>query len=109
MTVVELMRWSLMVFVLGLAGTVAVLLLIGRINVLGLLRDKNTGGFSPARLQSLTVTLAGAATYLGMALGSKSGLPDPPPELLAALGGSHAVYLGAKVTSALRANFFKNT
>ena len=95
------MRWSVLTFVIGLAGSVALLLLLGRIRILGVLRDKRTGGFSPSRLQSLAVTLGGAATYLGMVL-SEGKLMDPPVELVVALGGSHSLYLGAKAFSAWR-------
>ena len=97
------MRWSLLIFMAGLAVCITALLLTGRIRMLGVLSDKRTGALSPARVQSLVITLAGAATYLSMSLTETTGrLPDPPDWLLAALGGSHALFLGAKVLSAWR-------
>jgi len=102
-SLIDFMRWSLLLFIGGLAGCVTMLLLLGRIKILGILRDKRTGALSPARIQSLVVTLAGAAAYLSMAITEKSGtLPDPPDWLIASLGGSQALFLGAKALSTWR-------
>lgn len=105
MDIVQFLRVSLLLFISGLAGTVAILMLFGRIRIAGVLRDKRTGVFSPARLQSTVVTLATAGTYLGLSITHDGGLPDPPGELIGALGGSHALYLGAKVLAAWRTRF----
>ena len=89
------------VFLAALAAIVAFQMLTGRINTSGLLSDPRDGSFSPARLQMLVASLAVAAAYLGR-LGDWhdfSSLPDIPPEQLALLGGSHAIYLGGKGAS----------
>ena len=88
-------------------------LLTGGIRTAGLLRDKATGQVSPARIQLLVLTLVGAGTYLGLvleglqhaaseaALGRELSLPSPPQELFWLLGGSQAIYLGAKSAAQL--------
>jgi hypothetical protein len=76
----------------------------GGINLRGLLTSKEDGpGFSTTRVQLLFTTLVGAFGYLGFALNNIASctakgcsLPGPPTEVLALLGGSHALYLGAK-------------
>ena len=81
-------------------------LLVGRINMRGLLHGRRRDGseyFSPERVQLLIGTLAFAGTYLGeLARAIPHGsLPDVAPRWLFLLGGSHAVYLGRKAYSSL--------
>jgi hypothetical protein len=79
---------------------VAYQMLTGRINTSGLLDDKLTGRrFSPERLQLLIITVGGALFYLVQVIHSSGSLPPLPHELLLVLGGSNALYLGAKTAS----------
>jgi hypothetical protein len=73
-------------------------LLNGSIATRGLLSDKSTHEFSPARLQLLVATLFGALFYLFKALdpSSMGRLPEIPEEVMLLLGGSNILYLGAK-------------
>lgn len=73
----------------------------GKISLAGLLDTKEPDGsrsFSPARLQLLLFTIVVAARYLhAVAVNpDQSSLPALPQSVIAALGGSHAVYLGGK-------------
>ena len=94
-------------FLLGsLALIVAYKMLTGGINMEGLLddkKDKQTAGFSPARVQLLILTLFGAGYYLLLTVkdGYPTEFPEVPQELLALVGGGNLVYLGAKARSML--------
>ncbi len=74
--------------------------LTGGVNTKGLLAHKETGAFSPARLQLLLFSLIAAGAYLSSlmeaAAAGRYAFPEVPQELLLALGGSQALYLGAK-------------
>lgn len=89
------------VFIIVLFATVIFKLLARQINVRGLLRDKESGAFSPGRLQLLIVTLSGACLYFFKIIGAADTgtLPPVPDELLLILGGSNAGYLGGKIYS----------
>jgi hypothetical protein len=82
------------IFLGGLILIVVYQTLTGKINVDGLLVDSETGEVSPARIQLLVFTLAGALYYAYRAATAPEGLPEIGQELLLLLGGSHAVYLG---------------
>ena len=89
----------------GCFAVVAYKLLTGQIPLAGLLYGKEPGGratFSPARLQLLIFTAAVATRYLGEVIANprQDSLPHLPLSVVAALGGSHAVYLGGKAVSA---------
>ena len=89
----------------GCFAVVAYKLVIGEISLAGLLYGKEPGGraaFSPARLQLLIFTAAVAAIYLGEVIANprQDSLPHLPLGIVAALGGSQAVYLGGKMVSA---------
>lgn len=101
-TVLRCEIWALLI---GLASIIAYQLLTGRINTRGLLRDKMNGrAFSPSRLQLLMATAAGALYYVLLIFANeKPGeFPEVPRALLVLLGGSHAFYLGGKLTGLLR-------
>ncbi len=85
-----------MVLLGALAALLGYWMLIGKINVQGLLSDKSDGSLSPGRVQLLILTLSGALFYLGQVFHDPSRLPNVPPELLLIIGGSHVVYLGGK-------------
>jgi hypothetical protein len=100
-------------FLLALAAIVLMGMLTGAINISGLLNGmrRNENGnlepyFSPERAQLLIFTLATAFTYVsGLFQNPTPGkLPDLPQGLVAALGGSHAIYLGGKAYSMLLRN-----
>lgn len=90
-----------MVFLGALLVIITFKLLAGQINVRGLLSDKETGTFSPGRLQLLMATLSGAAFYFFKIIDAEdiTTLPPVPAELLLIVGGSNAVYLGGKIYS----------
>ena len=93
--------WS---FLLGVVTIVAYQLLTGKINMNGLLYEKNSRhGFSPGRLQLLLFTLGGAVYYVLRVLGNPElgKFPEVPNEFLLLLGGSNVFYLGGKFYSLL--------
>jgi hypothetical protein len=103
---------ELWIFLIGLLILVAYGMLTGTINTRGMLADKigggsgsspptpSRGGFSPARVQMLLATLAVAFYYVGqVSTTAQTGtFPTIPKEMLYVLGGSHAFYLGSKIT-----------
>ena len=96
------------VFILFMSALLLVVvfkLLGGQINTRSLLEDKETGAFSPGRLQLLIVTLGGAMFYFFEIVGvaDPGTLPPVPAELLLIIGGSNVGYLGGKIYS----KFFK--
>lgn len=98
------LRYEIWIFLTVLAALVAYQLLTGRINTRGLLRDKMSGReFSPGRLQLLMATVGGALYYVLLIFANeKPGeFPEVPSSLLLLVGGSHAFYLGGKVSSLL--------
>ncbi len=100
-------RYEIEFLLAGLGAVVAFQIITGRINTKGLLSDKTkkgVGTFSPARLQLLIFTLAVAFYVLGKVMNSIAAGGDPQfPQIdmnvLLILGGSHALYLGAKTLS----------
>jgi hypothetical protein len=56
---------------------------------------------SPARVQSLSITLFVALYYLVQVIQNCKELPALPGALVALLAGSHAVYLGGKAQAML--------
>lgn len=94
-------RIEIWVLLVALAAVVTYKLLTGSINTRGILRDKVTGEFSLGRLQMLIFTLAGAALYVRLVLGSPTEFPRVPEALVWLVGGSNFVYLGGKSFSAL--------
>ena len=107
------LRWEVLIFLLGLAGTVAYQLLTGEINTRYLLygtvtgRKENDGRyFSPERVQLLVFTLGTALYYLmQVTTTAQSGkFPDIPDGWPALMGGSNAIYLGGKAYARWFAN-----
>jgi hypothetical protein len=96
-------RYEIGFLLAGLVAVVAFQIITGRINTKGLLSVRAKNGvlsFSPARLQLLMFTLAIAAHVLSQVMKSVAGgtpkFPEIDPNVLVILGGSHALYLGAK-------------
>lgn len=108
-SILNFARIEIEVFLVALTLVVAFQLLTGKINVGGLLLEK-TGygaggavGYSPARLQMLLITLAGAFYLISKVLDNiHHGIllfPNIDEKWLLLLGGSHSIYLGGKVNS----------
>jgi len=94
-------RWEMILLLGGLMVVVAYKMLTGGIDCSGLLTVKggtDDQSFSPARVQMLMATVITGVYYLLQVFDSRSvdSLPDLPAPMVAMLGGSHAVYLGAK-------------
>ena len=105
-TLTAVVRFEIWFLLGSLALVVAYKMLTGGINMKGLLddkKDKQTAGFSPARVQLLILTLFGAGYYLLLTVkdGYPTEFPEVPQELLALVGGGNLVYLGAKARSML--------
>jgi hypothetical protein len=86
-------------------GIVVYKIATGNIGLTGLLDAKQPDGrpaFSAARLQLLMFTVVVAGYYLHEIIVNphRAALPDLPQSVVAALGGSHAVYLGGKTLTA---------
>jgi hypothetical protein len=87
-----IVRYEIWFLAGGLALIVGFRLLTGGINTKGLLNDKVSGAYSPARLQLLLFTLGGAVYYASLCYHAKAFAPVPN-QLAAALGGSNAFYV----------------
>jgi hypothetical protein len=57
---------------------------------------------SAGRIQALVVTLFVAGYYLLQVIHNQKELPEIPALMVAALGGSHALYLGGKARAMLK-------
>ncbi|MEH6629821.1 MAG: hypothetical protein V7776_03290 [Halopseudomonas aestusnigri] len=96
-----ILKTSIVVFLSSVSLIIAFGLLSGRINLTGLLKDKENGEFSPGRLQLLIFTIGGGVFYLSKILSDPhlKSLPEVPNEVLLIIGGSNLGYLLAKVYS----------
>ena len=97
----QVVRWEVAVFLLGLAGIVAFQLMTGRINTRKLLSTKqggSKGAVSPERVQLLLMTLGTAGYYVmqASAAATSGHLPAVPNSWPAAIGGSNLIYLAGK-------------
>ncbi|MFZ0425081.1 MAG: hypothetical protein WAL80_19560 [Xanthobacteraceae bacterium] len=81
------------------AALVAIAAARGEVNLRGLLTD-TAGAFSPGRLQLLIATLLVCLYYLGTVVASPNAtaMPALPAWFVAAMLGSHGIYLGGKST-----------
>jgi len=102
---IQLVRWEIWIFLLGLAAIIVLQLLTGKINTQYLLYGTITGKkendgryFSPERVQLLVFTIGGAFYYVSQVMASaQSGkFPEIPESLVLAMGGSNVIYLGGK-------------
>jgi hypothetical protein len=98
-------KWQIEIFILVLAGLIAVKVLTGEINTSGLLYGRISGRkrgqdryFSPERVQLLVLTIGASLYYLGLVLDNPNPgtFPELPESWPAAVGGSNAIYLGGK-------------
>lgn len=90
-----ILRYEVWGLVGGLALIVAYRLLTGGINTGGMLNEKGTGSYSPARLQLFLFTLVGAVYYASLCYQSKTFV-KVPSEVIAILGGSNGFYVVRK-------------
>lgn len=87
-------RWELIILVTSF-GVVTLWRFVKTAGFSGLLRSGD-GSLSPGRIQLLTLTVLTAVQYLLATIRDPSHLPSLPVGLVAAVGGSQMVYLGAK-------------
>ena len=107
MTTVSLATWEGMILIGGFVCVVAWKIATGEIALDYLLYGdaRNVQGsgnatfFSSGRAQMLLATVTVAGYYLLQVMQDPTHFPDVPNELLVALGGSHAIYLGGKAQS----------
>ncbi len=108
-TLQAFVRLEVWLLLIGFFSVVGNQMLTGKINMRGLLVDKEEGGLSPGRAQMLIVTLVGAMVFLGEAVKSAAqsppALPNVPNVLLWATGGSQAIYLLGKARNIIKRLF----
>jgi hypothetical protein len=94
MSITRVLHFELLGFLCALAAVVVYQMLTGRINLNGLLAQKNrTGQTSPERIQLLIATLAAAASYLTEVAKNTGGtMPDVSNNWLYLMGGSSGIY-----------------
>jgi hypothetical protein len=92
-------RWELIILISSFA-VVTLWKLFQSASFTGLLRA-NDNTLSPGRIQLLVLTLLTAVQYLLATIQDPSRMPSLPAGLVAALGGSQAIYLGAKAWNML--------
>jgi len=90
-------RWEMIVLVAGF-GVVTLWKLFQSASFAGLIRSSD-GTISPARIQMLVLTVLTALQYLLATIKDPSHLPAVPQGLVMGIGGSQALYLGAKAWS----------
>ena len=95
MTVSDVLRFELAAIVIAFGLVILFKLLNGSINMRGLLGGSDTA-VTAVRVQSLTVSLVIAASWLSRFPAAQGRIPDITTEELAILGGSQAIYLGGK-------------
>jgi len=87
-------KWEL-IFLITSIGVVSLWRLFKDGSFSGLLRS-NDHTLSPGRIQLLMLTVLTALQYLLSTIQDPTHLPDLPTNLVSVLGGSQALYLGAK-------------
>lgn len=97
--------WEGAILLAGFAGVILSKLATGRISLSCLLEgdvrdEESPSGFSTrasaGRTQALLVTLFVAGYYLLQVFHNPREMPQVPGSMVAALAGSHAIYLGGK-------------
>ena len=106
MSIIRILHFELLSFLYGLAAIIVYQMLTGRINLTGLLTQKDgTDQTSPERIQLLLATIAAGARYAGEVATSTSGtLPDIPSSWLYLMGGSSSIYVLRKAWTAWNQN-----
>jgi hypothetical protein len=101
MPITRILNFEILGFLFALVATLAWQMLIGRINLKGLLRRKDgSAQLSPERILLLLVALAVCAMYLAEEVHSISGnMPDVTNNWLYLFGGCSGIYLARKAWS----------
>jgi hypothetical protein len=95
--VAEFMIFEIWFLLIGMAAIIIYQLATGRINLKGLLYEKNMANkFSPARVQLLLVSVTVALYYLLKLFKDPTRVPMDNLSVLLALGGSNLVYIAGK-------------
>jgi hypothetical protein len=98
MSLIRILHFELLGFLCALAAVVLFQLATGRINLNGLVTQKD-GSYqvSPERIQLLLATIAASATYFSQVVTSTTGnLPDVSSQWLYLFGGSSGIYVAGK-------------
>lgn len=102
----RILHFELLGFLFALAAVVLFQLLTGRINLAGVISQKdpnNPNQTSPERVQLLLATIAAAATYLAEVAKNTSGtMPDVSNQWLYVMGGSSSLYVLGKAWNTWR-------
>lgn len=110
-----LANWEGLILIVGLFGVVFWKLCTGEIALDQLFEgdsgedDDQTSYVSAGRVQMFVVTISAAGYYLLQVIQNPTQFPAVPSGLVAALAGSHAIYLGGKAQDMLSGrlrNFF---
>ena len=97
-----LLRWEFGLLLGGLSAIVFYQMLTGRINMQGLLWEKNGAtNYTWGRVQLLFFTFIFALIYVCKVMQHPDQLPKIPQEILTLLAGSNLVYLGQKTYNLL--------
>jgi len=98
MSLLRLLHFEALGFLYLLAAVVLFQIATRRINLGGLITQKDgSDQVSPERIQLLLATLAASATYFGQVATNTSGtLPDVSPQWLYLFGGSSGIYVAGK-------------
>jgi hypothetical protein len=95
--IAEFMIIEIWFLLIGMAAIIIYKLTTGRINLKGLLCEKNMANkFSPVRVQLLLVSVAVAFYYLLKLFKDPTRFPMVNLKVLLALGGSNLVYIAGK-------------
>ena len=98
MSILRVLHYELSGFLFALAIVVAFQIITRRINLAGVLSQKdpdNPNQTSPERVQLLLTTIAASATYLGEVAKNTDStmMPDVSNQWLYLLGGSSTIYM----------------
>ncbi len=96
-TLVNVARWEAIILIAAF-GAITLWKLFQSVSFAGLIRSSD-GTISPARIQLLVLTVLTALQYLLTTIRDPSHLPAIPTGLVMGIGGSQALYLGAKAWS----------
>lgn len=103
--------WEGLILIVGLFGVVFWKLCTGEIDLDQLFEgdsgedDDQTSDVSAGRVQMFVVTISAAGYYLLQVIQNPTQFPAVPSGLVAALAGSHAIYLGGKAQDMLSGRF----
>ena len=105
-TLVTFIHFEIWFLLIGLLLLVVYQILTGKIELKGILIEKDCSGktvkgYSQVRVQLLIFTVIGACYYLQQVVNNPNEFPKVSEELLLLMGGSNMTYLGGKYYSLL--------